>query len=424
MPTKIIMPQLGESVVEGTVSKWLVVEGDTVNEFDPVLEVTTDKVDTEITAVAAGTVIKILVEEGITVQAGTLLGWIGTPGEVLPENGEAAAVAIVEPSEPPIAAPPATQTSSRDLGFISPVVAKIATEQNVDLSQINGTGANGRITKRDVLHFIESQIATAPVGELPPWEQPGGGDLFRSPELQFPESESVSKAASSENAQDVPLGSMRRAIAEHMVHSKQTSPHVTTVFEVDMRAIIAHQAAHKAQYERDGAKLTFTPYLVGASVAALKAYPEVNSSFVENAMRIHKGINIGVAVSLGAEGLIVPVIKQAEEKSLLALTRNVNDLAERARNKNLQPDEVQGGTFTITNHGVSGSLFATPIINQPQCAILGVGAIQKRVVVIEDDAIAVRPMAYVTLTFDHRLIDGAIADHFLAKVKTVLETWR
>ncbi|MFQ5407161.1 MAG: dihydrolipoamide acetyltransferase family protein [Anaerolineales bacterium] len=426
MPTQIIMPQLGESVVEGTVSKWLVSEGDAVNEFDPVLEVTTDKVDTEITAIAAGTVLKILVEEGVTVAAGALLGWIGEPGEAVPDNGDVEPMqASPAPASTPAPAP--ARARDRDLGFISPVVAKIAAEHSVDLSQVNGTGSGGRITKKDVLRFIESGAVAPPAAEPPPWEQPGEGDLFRPPELQFatqqPDTATVTPAPTHAPGRDVPLGTMRKAIAEHMVRSKHTSPHVTTVFEVDMSAVMAHRAAHKAQFERDGAKLTFTPYFVAASVAALKAHPEVNSSFVDNTMRLHRAVNIGVAVSLGAEGLIVPVVKDADEKSLLALARSVNDLAERARRKQLQPEEVQGGTFTITNHGVSGSLFATPIINQPECAILGVGAIQKRVMVVGDDAFAIRPMAYVTLTFDHRLIDGAIADYFMAKVKETLEGW-
>jgi 2-oxoglutarate dehydrogenase E2 component (dihydrolipoamide succinyltransferase) len=215
---------------------------------------------------------------------------------------------------------------------------------------------------------------------------------------------------------------MRRSIGEHMVRSKTVSPHVTTVFEVDLSRVVAHREANKAAFERDGARLTFTPYFVAASVVALKAYPQVNSSFTDEGLLLHKQINLGVAVSLGEEGLIVPVVKGADGMSLLGLAREVNDLAERARNKQLKPDDVVGSTFTITNHGISGSLFATPIINQPNVGILGVGAIQKRVVVL-GDAIAIHPMVYIGLTFDHRVLDGASADWFVAKIKEALEKW-
>lgn len=220
----------------------------------------------------------------------------------------------------------------------------------------------------------------------------------------------------------MPLNAVRRAIAEHMVLSKHTSPHVTTVMEVDLNRVVKHREQNKEKFAHDGAKLTFTPYFVAAAVAALKAYPMVNSSWAEDGILIHRDINIGMATSLGEAGLIVPVIKQADTLSLLGIARTVNDLAARARARQLRPDEVKGGTFTITNHGISGSLFATPIINQPQCGILGVGAIQKRVVVV-DDAIAIRPMAYVSLTFDHRILDGAIADYFLGKVVESLQNW-
>lgn len=218
------------------------------------------------------------------------------------------------------------------------------------------------------------------------------------------------------------MTAIRRAIADHMVMSKHTSPHVTTVMEADMSRVAAHREANKAAFARDGVNLTFTAYLVSASVSALRAYPIANSSWSDEGIRLHRQINIGMATSLGEEGLIVPVIKNADGLSLLGLAREVNDLSNRARAKKLQPDEVKGGTFTITNHGTSGSLFATPIINQPQCAILGVGIIQKRVVVI-NDAIAIRPMVYLSLTFDHRILDGAIADYFLAKVVETLQNW-
>ncbi len=444
MPTKIVMPQLGESVVEGTVGKWLKNEGEAVKEFEPIMEVTTDKVDTEVTAITNGVLLKILIPDGTTVTAGTLLGWIGQPGETLPADaGEVLTHAQPEISnlKPQTPNPPAP---TRDLGFISPVVAKLAAEHKVDLQQVKGTGASGRITKKDVLAYVaakppeglrsalEQSGAGKPSGgseELAPWEKPGDGDLFRPPELQMPAVQSQISNLKSQIPQPasgdtlMPLSNIRKSIADHMVRSKHASPHVTTVFEVDMSKVTAHREANKAQFARDGINLTFTAYFMAATATALKAFPMVNSSFADDKILLKRDVNIGVAVSLGEEGLIVPIVKQADEKSLLGLARAVNDLANRARAKQLKPDEVQGGTFTITNHGVSGSLFATPIINQPQCAILGVGAIQKRVVVTSGDAIAIRPMCYITLTFDHRILDGALADYFVAKVKEVLEGW-
>ena len=433
MATKIIMPQLGESVVEGTVSKWLKNEGDVIKEYDPIMEVATDKVTTEVTASASGTLLKIFVAEGITVAAGTLLGWIGQQGESLVDSGEA--VSHAQPSTSNLQSPTSNfqLPTSKELGFISPVVAKLAAEHKVDLAQVNGTGINGRITKKDVLAFVESNQGKAKVEELAPWERPGDGDLFRPPELQMMQGQSpisnfqlpTSNLQSPKplaNDTTMPLSQMRKSIAEHMVRSKHTSPHVTTVFEVDMSKVTAHREANKAMFARDGVNLTFTAYLIAAIVPALKAYPMANSVFAGDSLLLKRDINIGMAVSLGDDGLIVPVIKRADEKSLLAIARDVNDLANRARSKQLKPDETQGGTFTLTNHGISGSLFATPIINQPQCGILGAGAIQKRVVVI-NDAIAIRPMMYLSFAFDHRILDGATADYFVAKIKEVLEGW-
>ena len=433
MPTKIIMPQLGESVVEGTVGKWLKNEGEAVKEFEPIMEVTTDKVDTEVTATSSGLLLKILIPNGTTVTAGTLLGWIGQPGEVVAADAggtptHTPAHPQPQTTQPPNPLAPTTQQPLRDLGFISPVVAKLAAEHKVDLQQVKGTGASGRITKKDVLAHVESSksgLQPQPQEELAPWEKPGDGDLFRPPELQMAAAPQlpISNLQSPAFGDSIlPLTNIRKSIADHMVRSKHTSPHVTTVFEVDMSKVAAHREANKAQFARDGVNLTFSAYFVAASASALKAFPMVNSSFADDKIVLKRDVNIGVAVSLGEEGLIVPVVKQADEKSLLGLARAVNDLANRARAKQLKPDEVQGGTFTITNHGVSGSLFATPIINQPQCAILGVGAIQKRVVVI-NDAIAIRPMCYISLTFDHRILDGALADYFVAKVKEGLEGW-
>ncbi|MGE5641383.1 MAG: dihydrolipoamide acetyltransferase family protein, partial [Byssovorax cruenta] len=299
----------------------------------------------------------------------------------------------------------------QDLGFISPVVAKIAGEHGVNLQQVHGTGLNGRITKNDVVAYVESQKSR--VQGLSP--QPG---TFQSGNLKPSAGDQLIKHTV-----------IRKQIAEHMVMSKHTSPHVLTVMEADMSRVAKHRAANKEMFARDGVNLTFTAYFIMAIVAGLKQYPKVNSSWTDEGILVHRDINIGMATSLGEEGLIVPVIKGADNLSLLAMARAVNDLANRARTKKLQMDEVKGGTFTLTNHGISGSLMAFPVINQPQCGILGVGAMQKRVVVIPapggtgDDAIAIRPMVYLSFVFDHRILDGASADWFLMKVKETLEDW-
>ncbi|HSO28199.1 MAG TPA: dihydrolipoamide acetyltransferase family protein, partial [Anaerolineales bacterium] len=311
------------------------------------------------------------------------------------------------------------------LGFISPVVARMAAEHNLDLYAIEGRGRGGRITKNDVLAYMEHQTAQPAASQTPA--------AAEAPvPTPTPTPQPVAAAPPPPRAQAtpgslIPHSTVRRAIAEHMVQSKRTSPHVTTVMEVDLSRVVAHRQAHKTAFEREGVKLTFTPYFISAVVAALKAHPLVNASWRDDGVYIHARINIGMATSLGDEGLIVPVIKDAGQFSLAGLASIVNDLAERARARQLKPDEVKVGTFTITNHGVSGSLFAMPIINQPQCAILGVGVIQKRVVVVSGpdgaDSIAIRPMAYLSLTFDHRILDGAAADHFLAKVVNRLQEW-
>ena len=422
MLTNVIMPQLGESVVEGTLSKWLKKEGDPVNEFEPLMEVNTDKVDTEIPAPASGVVLKLLVPEGTTVKAGTLLAVIGQPGETVSPGGAAAPVAA------PAITPAPALAGKRDLGFISPVVARMADEYKIDLQLVAGTGQNGRITKKDVLDYIE-KMKSAP-GERAPGERetrPYTPAPIAAPQLPVtsalePISNFQSPISPSPGDEFIPVVGMRKSIAEHMVRSEHTAPHVTSVFEVDMSRVLAHRAANKASFARDGVDLTLTPYFVAAVVAGLKAVPIVNSQWAEDKIILKREVNVGIAVALD-EGLIVPVIKNADEKSLLRLAREVNDLAQRARGKALKPDEVVGGTFTITNHGVSGSLFATPIISQPQTGILGVGVIQKRVVVTSGDAIAIRPMVYISLTFDHRVTDGATADRFLAKVKETLEGW-
>ena len=368
MATKVLVPRLGEGVDEVTITKWLKKEGDSVKELEPLLEVNTDKVDTEIPAPASGVILKIEMQEGQPAKVGQLLALIGASGESagsgqLAFDSKKAATQPSAPAVQPAATTPQPQTTNhqppttnRDLGFISPVVAKIAAERGIDLSQVTGTGLNGRITKNDVLNFVQSPPAkeayhaTRTTQHATPIVTPAQGDQLIKHTL------------------------IRRQIADHMVMSKSVSPHVLTVMEADMSKVVKHRAANKPIFERDGVNLTFTAYFMMAIVAGLKAYPNVNSSWTDEGLLIHKAVNIGMATSLGEEGLIVPVIKGADNLSLLAMARTVNDLAARARARKLQPDEVKGGTFTLTNHGISGSLFALPIINQPQCGILGVGA--------------------------------------------------
>ena len=422
MATTVIMPEMGEGVMEGTVSRWLKQVGEAVDQYEPLLEIETDKVTTEATAEEAGTLLEILIPEGETVDVGTVLAYIGQPGEAPPQNGQApaakpAAQTAPEPLQdtPTVTARPAPSSPSQTgrkpqpyTGRISPVVGRIAGEHEVDLSLVVGTGRDGRITKNDILAYIE-QRETHPAPHF---------DTTPAPQVTTPQTAAPSPTA----GEIVPLSNMRRAIAEHMVRSVQTSPHVTTVFEFDFTAVARHRAAHKAQFARDGVNLTFTAYLVAATVEALKQHPMVNSTWTEAGVELKREINVGMATAID-DGLIVPVIKGADGLNLLGLARTINDLAERARRKQLQPSEVQGGTFSITNHGTSGSLFATPIINQPQCGILGVGKIEKRVKVI-DDAIAIRPLAYVSFTFDHRILDGKTADDFVSSIKQAVEKWQ
>ena len=405
MATKVLVPLLGEGIEEVTVIKWLKKEGDSVSELEPLLEVNTDKVDTEIPAPASGTVLKILAEEGVPAKVGAVLALIGKPGEAVDNAGTGvqSLPTLEKKAETSQRQETLTPTQTKDIGFISPVVAKIAAEHGVNLQQVQGTGLNGRITKNDVLAFVE------------------GGK-----QKDIPVTRHLTPIASAVTPmmgdQLIKHTVIRKQIAEHMVMSKHTSPHVLTVMEADMNRVVKHRSLNKEVFARDSVKLTFTAYFMIAIVGGLKAYPNVNSSWTDEGILVHKAINLGMATSLGEEGLIVPVIKGADNLSLLAMARAVNDLANRARAKKLQPDEVKGGTFTLTNHGTSGSLFAFPVINQPQSGILGVGAMQKRVVVI-DDAIAIRPMVYLSFVFDHRILDGASADRFLMKVKETLENW-
>jgi 2-oxoglutarate dehydrogenase E2 component (dihydrolipoamide succinyltransferase) len=432
MPTKIIVPLLGEGIEEVSIVNWLKSEGDTIEQYDGLVEIETDKVVTEIPSPVSGTLLQITVPEvGQTVPVGGILAWIGNPGESLEGgNGEPAVVVESVPveesvpqSDPPVFSDAPSQPTTRtgqvdkpistgrdsELGFISPIVAKIASEKNIDLSNVLGTGLGGRITKQDLLSFIAS------------------GPETKQPIAKPPVSLPPKKTAQGEPGTLLPLTIVRKRIAEHMVMSKRTSAHVTTLMEADMSRVVAHRKSNKDEFAKNGARLTFTAYFVAATVIALQTFPLVNSSWSDDGILLHKEINIGMATDLGEEGLIVPVIKDADELSLLGTARTVNNLANRARSKGLRPNDVQGATFSITNHGVSGSLLATPIINQPQSAILGVGLMEKRVVVVADefgnDNITIRPMVYLTLTFDHRILDGAAADHFLGKVVDVLENW-
>ena len=433
--TDVVMPQMGESIVEGTLTKWLKKAGDHVERDEPLFEISTDKVDTEIPSPAAGTLSEILVEEGKTVGINTVVAKIeeggngaGPKTQAKPAAAPPAATpqAPAEPAPQPAAAapaaPPAAVTPPRPAapaepaeaaGPLSPLVRKMARENNVDLSRVTGTGAGGRITKQDLEAYIAqhqaapaAKQATAPAPAAPAATKP-----FTPP-----------AAPSEAKARVEPMSTMRLKIAEHMVMSKRTSAHVTTVHRVDMTKVARMRERHKADFQaRYGMSLTFLPFVTRAAVEALRAYPLVNASIEGTNIIYHNEINIGIAVAL-ENGLIVPVIRRADEKNVLGLQRAIADLAARARSRQLKPDEVQGGTFSITNFGSFGSILATPVINQPQVAILGVGSVTKEPVVI-DDAIAIRSMCYLSLTFDHRLIDGALADQFTAKAKAVLENW-
>jgi pyruvate/2-oxoglutarate dehydrogenase complex dihydrolipoamide acyltransferase (E2) component len=453
MPTKILMPQLGESVVDGTVGEWLKQVGDTIEEFEPIVRVSTDKVDTEIPSPASGVLLEILIPEGDVVLAGVVLGVIGEAGENPSSNqggDKQATNGHHAPSVEPVAvAVRANQAPAKtaDMGHVTPVVARMAKEHGLDLSKITGTGRDGRIRKKDVEAFLAGKGAAEK--ELAPWEIPADGDLFK-PSVNYEDDFSAPKAAAKPQAaaptpatnasvvqrpaakaapvpqgiagELVPLTAIRRSIAQHMVESKHTAPHVTTVMEADLTAISEHRKANKEAFAKQGVNLTFTPYFVLAVAKALQEVRVLNARWTDEGLFFNHQQHIGMAVAI-EDGLIVPVIKNAGDYNLLGLSRMVNDLAERARNRQLKPDEVAGGTFTITNHGVSGSIVATPIINQPQSGILGVGMIEKRVKVI-NDAIAIRPCSYLSLTFDHRVADGATADAFLAAVKLGLENWK
>ncbi len=429
----VVMPQMGESIVEGTLTKWLKKVGDRVERDEPLFEISTDKVDTEIPSPAAGTLSEILVQEGAVVAINTVVARIGDGAAAAAPAPAPAQEAVVEAPKPePVAAvaevipaSPAAEAEDELTTPVSPLVRRMARENNVDLRHVKGTGAGGRITKQDVEDYLASkQAPPAPVAAPAPAAQPTPAAAPAAAAARAAASADAAPLPRVEPARTrvEPMSIMRAKIAEHMVLSKRTSAHVTTVHRVDMTRIAKLRDRSKADFQqRYGFGLTFLPFIARAAADALRQFPLLNSSMEGNSILYHNEINIGIAVALD-NGLIVPVIKQADEKNIVGLQRSIVDLAARARSKQLKPDEVQGGTFSITNFGSYGSLFATPVINQPQVAILGVGAVNKEAVVV-DDAIAIRSMAYLALTFDHRLIDGALADQFCQKVKATLEGW-
>jgi len=481
MSTEVVMPQMGESIAEGTITKWLVKPGDKVERDQPLFEISTDKVDAEIPSPADGVVLEIKVEEGETVPVDEVVALIGDEGEEPaeaaekaerdePEAEEKAAAgdegaeekaeepektaaeekeeeetkeeAAPEREEPEKAAAaereaeaPEDEEARHMRHFASPVVKKMAEEEDLDLSEIEGTGIHGRVTKQDVFTYLEER-------EEAPAEKPVEAPVEAAPAAPpaAPPAERVAAAAPSkpgagefsvpayregEEVEIEPMSKIRQITAAHMRYSKDTSAHVTTLFHFDFSRVARIRKAAKRGFEKaNGTKLSYMPFVIKAVAAALKAHPKINASIDGTDIVYKKHINVGIAVALD-RGLVVPVIRDADQLSLTGIARTGNDLADRARSKKLGPDELQGGTFTITNPGVFGSLFGTPVINQPQVAILGLGAIEKRPVVIQDDngndAIAIRTMAYMPITYDHRLIDGADADHFMNDVKKMIE---
>ena len=429
MATPVVMPQMGESIAEGTIVRWIKKVGDSVDRDEPLFEISTDKVDAEIPSPAAGTLIDIAVKEGETVPVNSVVATIGAAEE----KGAAAAPTAVAPApEAPApsgrtavhtsqadgsaapsptsapAAPARTQAAQGANGRqkSSPLVRRIAKEHNVDLGQIEGTGIAGRVTKTDILSFLDRGGAPTAV------QAPMGtdGSMARG----VPPAEHIPPEV-------VPMSVMRKRIAEHMILSRRTSAHVYSVFEVNYSRVDEIRKARRADYEQRGVKLTFTSFIAKVAIDCLRSHKVINASIDGENVLYKREINLGIAVAL-ENGLIVPVVKRADELNVLGLSRAIADVADRARTKRLNPEEVHGGTFTITNPGNFGAQFGLPIINQPQVAILGVGTIEKRPVVI-DDMIGIRLMGYLTLGYDHRLVDGAVADQFMADVKKGIEAF-
>ncbi len=417
------MPQMGESITEGTLTKWLKKIGDTVARDEPIFEISTDKVDAEIPSPSAGILSEIRVQEGQTVTVSTVVAVIGG-GSAAAASTTRLSAPVATPSTPAptasVQTPALSASTGRDLRS-SPLVRKIAAENNVDLSGVPGTGASGRITKQDILGHLEGAAAPAPAVSPVPTSAPS-----------LPTAPAAAKPAPAPTpvplpGELVPLSKMRSIIARRMVESKATSPHVHTVFKVDMTRVVKLREKEKNKYEqRNGVKLTYMPFITRAAVQALRKHPIVNASMQGESILYNKNINVGIAVAL-EWGLIVPVIKQAEEKSFLGIARAVVDLADRARSKKLAPDDVAGGTFTLTNSGIFGEQFGMPIIAQPQSAILGIGGLNKEAVVLTDkdgqDTIAIRSIQHFTLGFDHRIIDGADAGKCMSEFKAYLENW-
>jgi len=441
MPTDVVMPQMGESIFEGTITKWLKQPGEKVQRDEPLFEISTDKVDAEIPAPASGTLQEIKVQAGNTVQVNTVVGVIAGDGDgagSAPAKAQAAATAAptqaAQPpsgEEPKAAAPAAKAPEAEpevDAGErvrSSPLVRKIAKENNVDLAKVPGTGLGGRITKEDIEGFIAKHAggAAAPAPAAAPAASAPSYDAPSVPAVTTP----LQPVGGVTPGEVVPMSTMRKKIAEHMIMSKRTSAHVHGVFEVDVTRIVKLREKMKNKFEQaTGSKLTFTPFFARAAVHGLRKFPIVNASVEGENIRYHSSINLGIAVALDW-GLIVPVVKNAEERSFVGLQRAISDLGERARTKKLKPEEVQGGTFTITNPGIFGAKFGMPIINQPQVAIMGVGGIVKKPVVVTDkdgnDSIAIRSMMHLSIGYDHRIIDGAVADQFMMEVKKFLEGW-
>jgi 2-oxoglutarate dehydrogenase E2 component (dihydrolipoamide succinyltransferase) len=424
MATNVVMPQMGESIAEGTIVRWIKKVGDSVDRDEPLFEISTDKVDAEIPSPGAGVLTEIKVKEGETVPVNSVVAVIGgssvgapreAPTEPAPTPMPEAAAGQPEADSRSTSAAstsaPSGATADRDAATVdrqrsSPLVRRIAKEHNVDIRQISGTGISGRVTKNDILGFIHTAPKAAPTFA------PGGASVGK-PAVHIP------AYKPGDRVEIVPMTIMRKKIAEHMVISAHTSPHVYSVYEVDFHRLSQLREKKKADYERGGAKLTYTALIAKVVVDALRAFPLVNASIDGDNIVYKKDINLGIAVAL-EQGLIVPVIRNADEKNLVGLSRAIEDLAARARSKKLSPDDVQGGTFTITNPGIFGAVYGLPLINQPQVAILGVGAIEKRAVVV-NDAIAIHPTCHLSLGYDHRLVDGADAGRFLAYIKERLE---
>jgi len=426
--TDIVMPQMGESIVEGTLTKWLKKPGERIEKDEALFEISTDKVDTEIPSPVAGLLSEVLVEEGKTVAINTVVGRIDETG-----TGVAAAVPAVVVAEAPKPAPAAVEPAPVPVeepaaaavvepqplgGPVSPLVRRMAREHNIDLRLVKGSGAGGRVTKQDVEAYLAAPAA--PVAQAPEPAAPAAPVMLPGPPAVAAPAAAVYAAAGKVRIE--PMSVMRQKIAEHMVMSKRTSPHVTTVHKVDMTRVAGVRARHKIEFQaRYGISLTYLSFIARATCEALRAFPVMNASVDGTNIVYHEDINLSIAVALD-QGLIVPVIRNADELNVVGLQKAIADLASRARSRQLKPDEVHGGTFTITNFGSFGSLFGTPVINQPQVGILGVGTVEKTPVVI-DDMIAIRSICHIGVTFDHRLIDGATGDKFMNKLKSVLENW-